>query len=903
MEIRWYREPFVLNEGLFLNGGLIVKEMNKTYNPQEFEDGIYNSWMEGDYFKADNESEKPSFSIVMPPPNVTGNLHLGHAINNTIQDILIRWKRMSGFETLWVPGTDHASISTEARVVNKIKSEGKTKESLGREGFLKEAWDWTNTYGGNIENQLKRLGVSCDWSRKRFTLDDQLSKAVETVFVKLYKDNLIYQGDRIVNWCPSCQTAVSDAEVDHEEALGKIYYIRYPLTDGKESIVVATTRPETMLGDLAVAVNPNDERYQEFIGKNLTLPLVDRSIPVIADEYVSSEFGTGAVKITPSHDPNDFEVGERHQLGQCIVINLDATIADGYEPYSGLDRYVARKQIVEDLDKMGLLVKIEDHENSIGHCERCKTVIEPIISKQWFVKMNELAQPAIRAIENKEIQLIPDRFEKIYLNWLYNIRDWCVSRQLWWGHRLPVYYCDDCLQVTVSSEATQCEHCHSGNIHRDEDTLDTWFSSALWPFSTLGWPDQTKDFTKFFPTDVLATGYDIIFFWVIRMVFSSLYNTGEVPFKYVYFNGLVRDAQGRKMSKSLDNGIDPIDVIDEYGADALRFTLVTGNTPGNDMRFYNEKVEANRNFANKIWNASRFVLMNYDESLEFSLEDLRIEDRWIMTRLAKTTQAMEKNLSRFEFGLAAQEIYNFSWNEFCDWYIELSKNRLYSEDSTSKQTAQSVLITVLTYVLKLMHPFMPFITEEIYKSMPTKKDMLINDSWPSVDDFELYEEDEKQMEMAIEMITAIRNARAEMNIPPSKKAELIISTDHNDVKNLMSQINIHLDSLASTHSVRIEPADYHLEESLQVIKSNYKLFIPLRGLIDYEKEMDRQAKELEKIRGEIQRAKSKLNNESFVNKAPEAVVEVERDKLQKYLHLEKELKENLDDLVKKNNEL
>ena len=863
-----------------------MRNLEKTYNPKDFEDKIYKKWEDGNYFRAEIDKDKKPFTIVMPPPNVTGNLHLGHAMNGTIQDILIRHKRMEGYAALWVPGTDHASISTEARVVNKIKSEGKTKEEMGREAFLEEAWDWTYKYGNNIKRQFRKIGASCDWSRERFTLDEGLTEAVEEAFIKMYNDGLIYQGDRIVNWCPNCGTAISDAEVEHEDEKGNFWHIRYPFKDREGYIIIATTRPETLLGDLAVAVNPEDERYTDIIGEKLILPLVEREIPIIADKYVDSEFGTGMVKITPSHDPNDFEVGQRHNLGQCIVIDEEGKISEGYGKYSGLDRYVARKEMVKDLEALGLLEKIEEHDHSVGHCERCGTIIEPLISKQWFVKMKELAKPALKAYENNELNLIPDRFGKIYKNWLENIRDWCISRQLWWGHRLPVYYCEDCGEVIVSkTKPESCTKCNSANIVQDEDTLDTWFSSALWPFSTLGWPNKTEDLDYFFPTNVLVTGYDIIFFWVIRMVFSSIYNMGEVPFKDVYFTGLIRDSQGRKMSKSLDNGIDPIEVIEEYGADALRFTLITGNTPGNDMRFYMERVEANRNFANKLWNATRFVFMNLEEDKLKNIDEVKLEteDRWIISRINTVAKEVQEAFDKFEIGLAAGKLYDFIWNEFCDWYIELVKPRLYNDDEDRNIAAQSTLNYSLMAIIKLLHPFMPYITEEIYSFMPNKKDMLINEDWVRYDENLVFTEDENKIKVMIDAVTAIRNARAEMDIAPSKKSKLIFVTEDENTRNTLEELSMDFKTLASCNEIEFMTNDIdEIEDSISIVQNKFKIFIPLEGLIDYAKELDRLEKDYKKVISEIKRAEGKLANEKFVNKAPEKLVQEERDKLVKY---------------------
>lgn len=883
-----------------------MKNLEKIYQPKSFEDRIYKKWKDEGYFTAHVNPEKEPYTIVMPPPNVTGVLHLGHAMNNTIQDIIIRHKRMDGYEALWVPGTDHASISTEARVVQKITSEGKSKESLGRDGFLEEAWAWTEEYGGNIKNQLEKLGVSCDWSRDSFTLDENLSRAVTTYFIKLYEDGLIYQGNRIVNWCPSCGTAVSDAEVEYEEEDGHLWHIRYPYKDRDGYIVIATTRPETLLGDLAVAVNPEDVRYKELLGEKLILPLVGREIPIIADDYVDKDYGTGMVKITPSHDPNDFEVGSRHDLGQCIVIEEDATISEGYGRYSGLDRLEARKLMVEDLEKEGLLEKTEHLHHTVGHCERCSETIEPLISKQWFVKMESLAKPALEEYKNGNLNLIPNRFGKIYTNWLENIRDWCISRQLWWGHRLPVYYCQDCNEVIVSAEKPEsCSKCGSENLVQDPDTLDTWFSSALWAFSTLGWPKDTEDLKYFFPTNTLVTGYDIIFFWVIRMVFSTLYNMGELPFTNVYFTGLIRDSQGRKMSKSLGNGIDPIEVIDEYGADALRFTLISGNSPGNDMRFYMEKVEANRNFANKLWNATRFVLMNLDEEKIKPLDEIELEteDKWILSRLNTVTKQISHNLEKFEFGNAGNAIYDFIWNEFCDWYIELVKPRLYNDDVKGNITAQSTLNEVLMNIVKLLHPFMPFITEEIYSYLPGKKDMLINETWPKFKEEWVFEKEEENLTLAIDAITSIRNARAELNIPPKKKSKMIFATDDDNLKSAFEDLGIHFKTLASAEEIIIQGDMDEMENAISLVKNNYKIFIPLEGLIDYQKELDRLLKDQKKNEAELKRAEGKLNNESFVKKAPEKLVEEEKKKIEKYRNIMKELEESIENIRGKMNEL
>ena len=857
-----------------------MKNLEKNYNPKEFEDKIYKIWENEGYFKGIIDKDKKPFTIVMPPPNVTGNLHLGHALNNTIQDILIRKNRMDGYSALWVPGTDHASIATEAKVVNKLKEEGKSKESLGRDGFLEASWDWTREYGGNIKNQLKKLGVSCDWSREAFTLDDNLTEAVEEVFIKMYNDDLIYQGDRIVNWCPNCHTAISDIEVVHEDESGHFWNIRYKFKDSEDYIVIATTRPETLLGDLAVAVNPDDERYTDIVGKTLILPLVNREIKVIADSYVDMEFGTGIVKITPSHDPNDFEVGARHNLGQCIVIDEDAKIVEGYGKYSGLDRYEARKLIIEDLEKIGQLDSVKDHEHAVGHCERCHTTVEPLISKQWFVKMDKLAKLALDAYKKEEIRFIPKRFEKVYVNWLENIRDWCISRQLWWGHRLPVYYHNETGEVVVARKNPDPQ-----KYTQDPDTLDTWFSSALWPFSTLGWPNETEDLKYFFPTNVLVTGYDIIFFWVIRMVFSSLYNLGEVPFKDVYLTGLVKDSQGRKMSKSLGNGIDPIEVIDQYGADALRFALITGNTPGNDSRFYMEKVEANRNFCNKLWNASRFVFMNVEENVKNIDEvELQIEDKWIISSLNNVIDEVSINLNKYEIGIAAEKIYDFTWNVFCDWYIELVKPRLYGDNAKLKESAISVLIYTLTNVIKLLHPFMPYITEEIYSYLPNKNDMLINETWPKYSESNSFKKEEEIIDKLVESVISIRNSRQEMNIAPKKQSDVYILTSDKSLEDDFKQLESLFRSSVSINEYKVNE-DISEENNIVIVKDSYKIIIPLNDLIDYSKELERLEKELNSAKSELKRAESKLKNEGFLKGAPENLVEKEKEKVEKYSHL------------------
>ena len=879
-----------------------MKNLDKNYNPSLFEERIYKKWEEDGYFIAKVDENKKPYTMVMPPPNVTGQLHMGHAVNNTIQDILIRWKRMSGFSALWVPGTDHASISTEAKVVEKIKNDGKTKEDLGREGFLEEAWAWTDHYGGTIKKQLRKLGVSCDWSRDSFTLDDNLSEAVTEVFVKMYEEGLIYKGERILNFCPSCDTTISDAEVEHIEKDSHLWHIDYPIKGSDKKITIATTRPETMLGDLAVAVDPEDERYKDLVGSTLILPIVNREIPLIADEYVDKEFGTGCVKVTPSHDPNDFEIGKRHNLGQCVVIENDATISQGYGKYSGLDRFEARKMLVEELKELGYLNKIDDHKHAVGHCERCNTIIEPLVSEQWFVAMEELAKPALEAYRNGELEFIPDRFGKVYVNWLENIRDWNISRQLWWGHRLPVYYCDECGELTVSrTRPDKCSKCGSDKLRQDEDTLDTWFSSALWPFSTLGWPNKTEDFEYFFPTQALVTGYDIIFFWVIRMVFSSIHNTGKLPFKKVYFNGLVRDAQGRKMSKSLGNGVDPLVEIEKYGADALRFSLVTGNAPGNDMRYTDEKVQANRNFANKLWNASRFIFMNMEEGKDYSFDvnKLEIEDKWIVSRINTVAKNIDRLLESFEFGVAASNIYEFIWFEFCDWYIEFVKNRLYSEDQEQKDSAMMTLIYSLDKILKLLHPFMPYITEEIYGLLPNTDDMIIVADYPKFDSKIEFKWEEESINTIIEAITAIRNQRSELKLPNSKKSKLYVYSKDEAILDLFKKLSYNLESLASVSELEVLTEDKNIDETVSMIMKGYKLYLSLQGLVDYKKEYERLNQEKEKTLSEISRASGKLNNEKFVSKAPEKLVNEEKAKLEKYKAMLEEIEASIKEVESK----
>lgn len=881
-----------------------MQNLDKNYDPSLFEERIYKKWEEEGYFKAKINKDKKPYTIVMPPPNVTGQLHIGHALNNTIQDIIIRWKRMSGYEALWIPGTDHASISTEAKVVQKIRSEGKTKEDLGREGFLKEAWDWTNLYGGRIKKQLRKLGISCDWSRDSFTLDDNLSNAVAEVFVKMYHEGYIYKGERILNYCPSCNTTISDAELEHVDEHGHLWHINYPIKDSEEFITIATTRPETMLGDLAVAVNPADDRFKHLVGKTLVLPLVGREIPIIADDYVDMEYGSGFVKITPSHDPNDFEIGKRHGLGQCVVINNDATIAQGYGKYSGLDRFEARKEIVKDLEELGLLNKVEDLNHAVGHCDRCGTTVEPLVSEQWFVAMEELAKPALEAYYNGQLKIIPERFGKVYANWLENLRDWNISRQLWWGHRLPVYYCEDCGEIIVAKEKPEvCPVCGSQRFRQEDGTLDTWFSSALWPFSTLGWPNGSEDFDYFFPTNTLITGYDIILPWVIRMVFSSIHNTGKLPFDTVYLNGIVRDAQGRKMSKSLGNGIDPLLEIEKYGADALRFTLITGNSPGNDTRYTPEKVESSRNFANKLWNASRFIFMNLEDGKEYTLDkdSLEIEDKWIISRLNTVTKDVNRLLDKFEIGLAASSLYEFIWFEFCDWYIEFVKTRLYGQDQERKDIAMATLLYSLDNILRLLHPFMPFITEEIYDLLPGINEMIIVAAYPQYREENDYPWEEKSVALMVDAITAIRNQRAELKLPNSKKAKLYVYSSDDEILETFEKLSYDLQSLASVSELEILKEDKNIDETASIIMKGYKLYLSLQGLIDYSKELDRLKEDREKVLSEIKRAESKLANEKFVSKAPEKLVNEEKAKLEKYKGMLVEVEASIEEVQKRLN--
>ena len=847
--------------------------MAKAYNPKEVEDKIYDFWQEGNYFHAEVDKDKKPYTIVMPPPNITGQLHMGHALDNTLQDILIRWRRMQGYSALWLPGTDHASIATEAKIVEAMRKEGITKEDLGREKFLERAWEWKKEYGGRIVSQLKKMGSSCDWERERFTMDEGCSKAVKEVFVRLYNKGLIYRGERIINWCPHCKTSISDAEVEFEEQAGHFWHLRYPLTDGSGYLELATTRPETLLGDTAVAVNPNDERYKDLVGKTLTLPLVGREIPIVADDYVDVDFGTGVVKITPAHDPNDFQVGLRHNLPVINVMTDDAKIVEDYPKYAGMDRYEAREAIVKDLDEGGFLVKIEKHDHNVGTCYRCHSTVEPRVSKQWFVKMDELAGPAIECVKSGKTKFVPERFNKIYYHWMENIRDWCISRQLWWGHRIPAYYCDECGEVTVAKEMPEkCPKCGCTHLHQDEDTLDTWFSSALWPFSTLGWPDKTPELDYYFPTNTLVTGYDIIFFWVARMIFSSVEQMNSQPFDTVFIHGIVRDENGVKMSKSLGNGIDPLLVIDQYGADALRMFLATGNSPGNDMRYSEKRVEACRNFANKLWNASRFVHMNIDDydvknELPTTLET---EDKWILHTLNNVAKEVNENLKKFELGIALSKIYDFIWNSYCDWYIELCKARLQSEGETA-QNARQVLIYVLDKILKLLHPFMPFITEEIWQTIPHDTDgkTVMLEKYPEYDPNLDFPSEAEEMMKVMEAITAIRTQRNEMNVPPSKKAKLFIATA---IPETFSNGEQFFKKLASASEVEISDS-FDIDGAVTVVTSDAKIYIPMEELVDKEAELKRLNKELKQVEKMLAQDEGKLNNPGFMSKAPEKVIE------------------------------
>ena len=878
-------------------------EMEKTYNPAAIEEKIYDRWLQKKYFHAEVDRSKKPFTIVMPPPNITGQLHMGHALDNTMQDILIRCKRMQGYEALWQPGTDHASIATEVKIINKLKEEGISKEELGREGFLEKAWEWKEEYGGRIIKQLKKLGSSADWDRERFTMDEGCSKAVEEVFCKLHEKGYIYKGSRIINWCPVCKTSISDAEVEHVEQVGHFWHIKYPVAgEPGRFIEIATTRPETLLGDTAVAVHPEDERYMDLIGKNVILPLVGREIPVVGDLHADKDKGTGAVKITPAHDPNDFEVGKRHNLPEINVMNDDGTINKLGGKYAGLDRYEARKQIVADLDAQGYLCGIEDITHAVGTHDRCKTTVEPMIKPQWFVAMEEMAKPAINAIKTGELKFVPESYSKTYLHWLENIRDWCISRQLWWGHRIPAYYCDECGEIVVSKGMPSvCPKCGCTHFTQDPDTLDTWFSSALWPFSTLGWPEKTEELDYFYPTDVLVTGYDIIFFWVIRMVFSGYEQTGKAPFHTVLIHGLVRDSQGRKMSKSLGNGIDPLEVIDKYGADALRLTLITGNAPGNDMRFYWERVESSRNFANKVWNASRFMLMNFEQAAEkgisidgVSLADLTQADKWILSKMNRPTKDVTENIDKYELGIAVSKIYDFIWEEFCDWYIEMVKPRLYNDEDKTKAAALWTLKTVLINALKLLHPYMPFITEEIFCNVQNEEESIMISKWPEYKDEWNFEEDEKAVELIKEAVRGIRNTRTGMNVPPSRKAKVFVVSESEEVRNIFENSKAFFATLGYASEVAVQSDKTGIaEDAVSVLIHQAALYMPFADLVDIDKEIERLTKEEDKMNKEIKRAQGMLSNPKFVDKAPADKVQAEKDKLEKYTQMLAQIQERL----------
>ena len=881
------------------------KELEKNYNPSEIEDRLYHKWLEKKYFHAEVNRDKKPFTIVMPPPNITGKLHMGHALDNTMQDIIIRFKRMQGYEALWIPGTDHASISTEVKVTNALKEEGIDKHELGREGFLKRTWEWKKEYGGTITSQLKKIGSSCDWDRERFTMDEGCSKAVQEVFIKLYEKGLIYKGSRIVNWCPVCNTSISDAEVEHEEQAGHFWHINYPVAGEPGRFVeIATTRPETLLGDSALAVNPDDERYTDLVGKEVELPLTDRTIPIIADPYVDKEFGTGVVKITPAHDPNDFEVGKRHNLPEINILNDDATINNLGGKYAGMDRYEARKAMVADLDALGLLVRVEDHTHNVGTHDRCKTTVEPMIKQQWFVKMDELIKPAVEGVKNGDIELIPASMDKTYYNWTDNIRDWCISRQLWWGHRIPAYYCKDCGEMTVSRDKVcTCPKCGSTNVEQDPDTLDTWFSSALWPFSTLGWPDKTPELDYFYPTDVLVTGYDIIFFWVIRMIFSGYEHMGKKPFGKVLFHGLVRDDQGRKMSKSLGNGIDPLEVIDKYGADALRYTLITGNAPGNDMRFYWSRVEASRNFANKVWNASRFIMMN-DPDNKIKATDARPAnltdaDKWILSKMNGLIKEVTDNMDKYELGIAVAKLNDFIWEEFCDWYIEMVKPRLYNDADETKTAAIWTLKTVLIDALKLLHPYMPFITEEIFCNIQDEEESIMISSWPVYDEANNFAAEEKAIETIKEAVRNIRNLRADMNVAPSRKALVYVVSASEDVKNIFNNSLGFFGTLAYASEVKVQADKAGIpDDAVSTVIPDAVIYIPFAELVDIDKEIERLKKEEGRLQGEIKRCNGMLNNERFTSKAPQAKIDEEKAKLVKYTQMLEQVTERLATLSK-----
>ena len=905
------RRRRILQAGFFFKTEkekMMSRELAKTYDPKGIEDRIYDKWLAKKYFHAEVDHSKTPFTIVIPPPNITGQLHMGHALDNTMQDILIRYKRMQGYNALWQPGTDHASIATEVKIIEKLKEEGISKEDLGREGFLKRAWEWKAEYGGRIIEQLKKLGSSCDWDRERFTMDEGCNKAVTEVFCKMHEKGWIYKGSRIINWCPVCNTSISDAEVEYEEQAGHFWHIKYPLIedDGTVSttrfLEFATTRPETMLGDTAVAVHPEDDRYKDIVGKKLMLPIINREIPIIADAYVDREFGTGVVKITPAHDPNDFEVGKRHNLPEINILNDDATINENGGKFCGMDRYAAREAIVKELDEMGLLVRIEDYTHNVGTHDRCKTTIEPMIKKQWFVRMDELIKPAVKAVKDGDIQLIPKRMEKTYFNWTDNIRDWCISRQLWWGHRIPAYYCDDCGETVVAKQMPEkCPKCGGTHFTQDPDTLDTWFSSALWPFSTLGWPEQTEDLKYFYPTDVLVTGYDIIFFWVIRMIFSGYEQMGERPFKTVLFHGLVRDSKGRKMSKSLGNGIDPLEIIDQYGADALRLTLITGNAPGNDMRFYYERVEASRNFANKIWNASRFIMMNMpEEGLQVTDPVLQPVDKWILSKLNALIKDATENMDHFELGIAVQKVYDFIWDEFCDWYIEMVKPRLYNtDDQESKNAALWTLKTVLLNALKLLHPYMPFITEEIFCTLQSEEESIMISSWPVYQDDWSFAKEEQDIETIKDAVRGVRNIRTEMNVAPSRKAMIYVVSEKEEVRRAFTEGKLFFASLAGASGVVIqEDKNGIAEDAVSVVIHGATLYIPFAELVDIAQEIERLKKEEKRLTGELARVNGMLSNEKFMGKAPQAKIDEEKAKLEKYTQMMEQVKERLAQLSK-----
>ena len=881
-QLGWYRGFIIVPKlcfGIFCKEKRKMKELAKQYNPKEVESRIYSNWMESGYFHAEPDPKKTPYTIVMPPPNITGQLHMGHALDMSLQDVIIRLKRMQGYSALWLPGTDHASIATEAKIVEAMREEGITKDDIGRDGFLERAWKWKEQYGGRIDEQLKYLGSSCDWDRERFTMDEGCSKAVLEVFCKLYEKGLIYRGERIINWCPHCHTSISDAEVEFEEQDGFFWHLRYPFSDGSGYLELATTRPETLLGDTAVAVNPNDERYKDAVGKTVVLPIVGREIPVVADDYVEMDFGTGVVKITPAHDPNDYEVGLRHDLEIINVLNEDATVNENGGKYCGMDRYECRKQIVKDLEEGGFLVSVEPYKHNVGTCYRCGTTVEPRISKQWFVKMQPLAEPAIKAVEDGSVRFVPERFAKTYFNWMYNIKDWCISRQLWWGHRIPAYYCDDCGEVIVAKEQPECCPKCGGKVHQDEDTLDTWFSSALWPFSTLGWPEKTEELKYFYPTDTLVTGYDIIFFWVARMIFSGIEHMGEIPFKTVFIHGLVRDAQGRKMSKSLGNGIDPLDAIDEYGTDALRFMLASSVSPGNDMRYSDEKMIAARNFCNKMWNAGRFILMNDVDGVEPDTlpDELEIEDKWILTQLENVIQEVTANLEHFELGIAASKVYDFAWDVFCDWYVELAKLRLNSDDEKRKNSCKQVLVYTFTRILQMLHPFMPFITEAIYEALPTSSESIMISRWPEYDSSLCFAEDTDRFSKIMDIIKAVRAIRAEKNVQPSKLLDISIETQETDVFEAGSEFIKRL-AKASTVSVG---TGFDIPDAVQAVTDSARALIPLSELVDREKELARLEKELKAVEKDMAGLEGRLSNPQFLSKAPENVVAGERDKLEK----------------------